>query len=359
MKDYIRKVVGGDELSQDEMTDAMRMMILGAATQAQAGAFLTGLRIKGETVEEITGAIRAIRLNGSPIKSNGGTLAIDRDEINVESETMLSTAAGDNGSTKTFNVSTATAFVAAGAGLKVVRYGTRVSSRLCGSADVLEQLGINLHVQAGDLQRCLDETGMVFFYPPISSGPMGKLAQLRQEIGIRTILNLVGSLCNPADAAVRMVGVYRSELTEITALSLKRLGTKAAMVVHGEGSFDEISICGKSTISHLSGGEIKTFALTPEELGLERASLDDVGGGNASSNASLIRNVLGGVKGPRRDMVLLNAAACFVAAGLDPSFDKGIKRAEDSIDSGSANDKLATIAAFTNEAIPYVRKEVI
>jgi len=359
MKSYIGKVVRGIDLSEDEMMEAMNMMISGAASPAQAGALLTGLRVKGETVEEITGAVKALRANGSFIRSNGGTIAIDRDEINIEAETMLSTASGDDGSTRTFNVSAATAFVAAGAGLKVVRYGTRVTSRLCGSADVLEQLGINLHLQAGDIQRCLDETGMAFFYPPVSSGPMGKIAQVRQEIGIRTLLNLVGPLCNPADAAIQMVGVYRPELTEKTALSLKRLGTKAAMAVHGEGALDEISICGRSTISRLSGGEISSFDLTPEEVGLKRASIEDVAGGNAGKNASIIKDVLEGTRGPRRDMVLLNSAACFVAAGLDISFEEGIKRAEDSIDSGSAGKKLAQLVSFTGDTGPYVRKEFI
>jgi len=359
MRDYIGKLIQGNGLSENEMKDAMGLMLSGSATPGQAAAFLTALRIKGETVDEIAGALKGIRSNGPLINVNGKTLAIDRDEINVDAETILSTASGSNGSTKTFNVSTATAFVAAGAGMRVVRYGTRVASRLCGSADVLEQLGINLHLNSSDIQRCMEETGLGFFYPPITMGPMGNLYQLRQEMGIRTILNLVGPICNPADAKAQMVGVYRPELTEKLAQALNRLGTKAALVVHGEGALDEISVCGESRISHLSEGKVHTFTITPEELGLKRASLEDVGGGNAGKNASLIKNVLEGEKGARRDMVILNAAACFFLMEMDSSISGGISRAEESIDSGRALERLKDLSRFTNSINHFVRKEII
>jgi anthranilate phosphoribosyltransferase len=359
MRDYILKVMRGEDLSEDEMKGAMQLMISGAATPAQAGAFLAALRFKGETVEEILGAVKAIKQGGPFMSLNGKSISLDRDEINLEAETIMSTALGNNGSTKTFNVSTATAFVTAGAGLKTVRYGTRAASRLCGSADVLEQLGIKTAINAAEVQRCIEDVGVGFFYPPLTQGPMGRLAGIRQEIGIRTILNLAGPICNPAGASAQMVGVYKPELTEKLAAVLQGLGVRNALVVHGEGTMDEISICGRSTISMILEGNPTAFTITPEDLGFKRASLEEVEGGNAGKNASLVREVLEGRKGARRDMVLMNAGACFVLMGLAPDMSQGVKRAAETIDSGAALEKLRQAASFTAASAPYVRKEII
>jgi len=358
IKNAIGKVVRGEDLGEQEMERAMDEIISGKATPAQIGAFITALRIKGETVEEITGAARALRARAGALNLNNHSVNLDRDEINIEEETILDTCGTGGDGTRTFNVSTATALVAAGAGVKVAKHGNRAVSSQCGSADVLERLGVNLDLTRSDVERCLRECGIGFLYAPLFHSAMKHAAGPRQEIGLRTIFNLLGPLTNPAGASAQVMGVYAPELTEKLAQVLDRLGTREAFVVCGEGSLDEISICGPTRVSHLKDNQVRTFELTPEELGFQRAGLESIRGGDAAANARIIRSILEGEPGPKREMVLMNAAAAFMAAGLDNNFQDGIRRAEASIDSGQARNKLDQLIAFSQECRPFLRKAI-
>ena len=354
IKEAIAKVVKGNNLTEAEMEQVMEEIMTGTATPAQIGSFVTALRIKGETVDEITGAARVMRAKAVRILVKDQPVSIDRDEINIEDETILDTCGTGGDGTNTFNISTACAFVAAGAGVRVAKHGNRAVSSECGSADVIEDLGIKLDITPADVERCICEVGIGFLFAPLFHGAMKHAAGARREIGIRTIFNLLGPLTNPAGATAQVLGVYDPALTEKLAQVLRKLGTKEAFVVCGEGTYDEISICGYTRISHLKDGEVETFNLTPEKVGLNRASPEEIGGGNAFVNARIIRDVLNGRKGPKRDVVLLNTAAAFLAAGLDGHFKEGIKRGEDSIDSGKAMEKLEKLANLTHQLAPRV-----
>ncbi len=358
IKKSIAKVVRGEDLTQGEMEETMEDIMTGRATPAQIGSFITALRIKGETVDEITGAAKVMKAKANKIQLNNHLVNIDRDEINVEDETILDTCGTGGDGTNTFNVSTATAFVAAGAGVKVAKHGNRAVSSLCGSADVLANLGVKLDINHSSVESCIREVGIGFLYAPLFHGAMKYAAAPRQEIGLRTIFNLLGPLTNPAGATAQILGVYSPDLTEKMANVLGRLGTREAFVFYGEGAFDEISICGPTRISHLKDGSVSTFNMTPEEYGFKRATPEAIKGGNSRENARIIRAILDGEKGPKRDMVLLNAAAAFMAAGLDGNFKEGIERAKDSIDSGRAREKLDSLVNFTQQCGAFVRKEL-
>lgn len=358
IKEAIAKVVRENDLTEVEMEKVMDEIMSGTATPAQIGSFVTALRMKGETVDEITGAARAMRAKAIKIRLNDHLVNVDRDEINVEDETILDTCGTGGDATNTFNVSTACAFVAAGAGVSVAKHGNRAVSSLCGSADVIENLGVKLDITSSDVERCIKEVGIGFLYAPIFHGAMKYAAGPRQEIGVRTIFNLLGPLTNPAGASAQVLGVYEPTLTEKIAHVLKRLGSREVFVVCGEGTLDEISICGPTRISHLKNGEVRTFDLTPEEVGLRRATPEAIKGGNAIENAQIIREILNGQQGPKRDIVLLNAAAAFMAVGLDSNFKEGIERAKISIDSGQAKEKLEQLVTFTQECKPFLRTEL-
>jgi anthranilate phosphoribosyltransferase len=358
IKEAIAKVVKGDDLKEQEMEVVMEEVMTGKATPAQIGSFITALRIKGETVNEIVGAAKVMRAKATRICLNNYMVNIDRDEINVEQETILDTCGTGGDGTNTFNVSTATAFVAAGAGVRVAKHGNRAVSSLCGSADVLENLGVRLDISHSSVETCIREVGIGFLYAPLFHGAMKYAAGPRSEIGIRTIFNLLGPLSNPAGATAQVLGVYAPDLTEKIANVLGRLGTKHAFVVCGKGTFDEISICGPTRVSRLKDGNVSTLNMTPEEHGLKRATPEAIKGGNAQQNAHIILEILDGEKGAKRDMVLLNTAAAFVTAGLDGDFKEGIERAKDSIDSGRAREKLDSLVNFTQQCTVFVRKEL-
>jgi anthranilate phosphoribosyltransferase len=344
----IGKVVNREDLSQAEMEAVMNEIMSGEATPAQIGAFITALRMKGETVDEIVGAARVMREKATKIKVSDASLSLDRDDINVDAETILDTCGTGGDSTNTFNVSTATALVAAGGGIKVAKHGNRAVSSKCGSADVLENLGVKLDISPLQVERCIREIGLGFLFAPLFHGAMKYAAGPRKEIGLRTIFNVLGPLTNPAGATAQVLGVYSPELTEKLAQVLGKLGSKEAFVVCGEGTFDEISICSPTRISHLKGGEVHSYQITPEEFGFQRAPLDSIKGGDALENARIIRDILDGQEGARRDMVLFNTAAAFVTSGLDQDLKAGIKRAREVIDSGKAKMKLEQLIAFTN-----------
>ncbi len=275
----IAKVVQGQDLSEAEMMRVMDQITEGQATPAQIGAFLIGLRMKGVKTDEIVGAARVMRAKSVPIPVGNSNVALDRDEINVEAETVVDTCGTGGDGTKTFNVSTTTAFVVAGAGLKVAKHGNRSVSSQCGSADVVEALGVPLDLTPQQVGDCIDRVGIGFLYAPMLHGAMRHVVGPRREIGLRTIFNILGPLTNPAGASVQVLGVYREDLTETMAEALRRLGSKSAFVVYGEGSYDEISITGRTTITRLRADEIITTSVTPEEVGLKRAQPEEIRGG--------------------------------------------------------------------------------
>jgi anthranilate phosphoribosyltransferase len=335
IKEAIAKAVEGDDLTQKEMEGAMEEIMTGNATPAQIGSFITALRIKGETVDEITGAAMVMRAKAV--------------KVNLNDDILLDTCGTGGDGTHTSNVSTATAFVAAGGGVKVAKHGNRAVSSLCGSADVVKNLGVSLDISPVDVGRCIQEVGIGFLFAPLYHGAMKYAAGPRQEIGLRTIFNMLGPLTNPAGATVQVLGVYAQELTDKIARVLGKLGTKEAFVVCGEGTFDEISICSPTRVSHLTDGNVETFEMTPEQYGFKRVNPEEIKGGDAQESAQIIRELLDGEKGPKRDMVVLNAAAAFVVAGLDEDFVKGIERAKDCIDSGGAKEKLNDLVDFTRQ----------
>ncbi len=352
----ITQVANGNNLSEKDMIDVMEMFLNGMAEPAQVGAFITALRIKGETVEEITGAAKAMQARTKKIELDEPLVNIDRDEINVEEETILDTHGNGANGTQTFNISTATAFVAAAAGLKVAKYGNWALSRQCGSADVLISLGVNLDINFADVEKCIQDIGIGFLYAPLFHGAMKAVAAPRQQIGLRSIFNLLGPLANPAGATAQVLGVYDAHQTEKMAKVLQKLGTRQAFVVCGEKTIDEISICGPTRVSQLKDGAIKTFEMTPEAYGFKRSAPEAIKGGDARENAVIIRKILDGQKGPQRDVVLLNAAAAFVSADLDSDFKEGIQRAREAVDSGRAAEKLDFLIDFTRQCDVFVRR---
>lgn len=347
IRESLTKVVAGKDLKESEMEETMNEIMSGEATPAQIGAFITALRMKVETVEEITGAAKVMRAKAEKINVMNHLTSIDRDEINVEHETILDTCGTGGDGTNTFNVSTATAFVAAGGGIRVAKHGNRAVSSQCGSADVLETLGVNLDMAKSDVEKCIREVGIGFLFAPLFHGAMKYAAGPRREIGLRTIFNLLGPLTNPAGATAQVLGVYEPGLTEKIARVLGRLGSVEAYVVCGEGTFDEISITSPTRVSHLKDGNVRTFDVSPEDFGFARAGIEAIKGGDAQENARIIQKILEGEKGPKRDMVLLNAGAAFVVAGLAQDISAGILRAEDAIDSGKAKEKLDELILFT------------
>jgi anthranilate phosphoribosyltransferase len=352
------RVIRGENLSEPDMQQTMGEIFDGHVSPSQAGAFVAALRVKGETVDEITGAARALQSRAMHLDLPNPLLNIGRDDINVEGETILATSDTQQSGTSTFNISTATIFVAAGAGIKVGRHGSRAASTFFGAADVLMSLGINLDISTSDVERCIQEVGIGFLFTPLSRGPMRHVAGIREEIGIRTIFNLVGPLSNPVRASAHVLGVYEASLTGKMAEVLKRLDTREAFVIHGEGTHDEISICGPTRISRLENDRIQSLEIQPEDFGFQRAELAAIRGGSAADNARIIRAILDGEEGPCRDIVLLNAAAACVAAGIDARMEDGIARSRESIDSGRARQKLDGLVDFTARCAPFVRKEL-
>jgi len=349
IKPYIRKVVEGKDLSRKEAREAMGIVMGGGATPAQIACFITALRLKGETVDEITGCAEAMREKATrlSVKRTPG-VNIDREDINIDEETILDTCGTGGDGTNTFNISTATAFVAAGAGATIAKHGNRSVSSKCGSADVLQALGVNLDIPPERVRDCVEKVGIGFMFAPLFHSAMKHAIGPRREIGIRTIFNVLGPLTNPAGANVQVLGVYDPGLTEVMAGVLKKLGARAAMVVHGDGCFDEITIVGETKVSELKGGKIRTYRIKPEDFGMKRASVRSIKGGDAAVNAEIIRGVLTGKKGAARDVVLLNAGAALAAAGRAKNMKEGVKLAAESIDSGAAARKLELLIMESN-----------
>ena len=339
IKEAIGRVVTRQDLTEVEMVEVMNQIMGGEATPAQIGAFITGLRMKSETVAEITGAVRVMRDKATVIDAGvdlaGGGILVD------------TCGTGGDGS-GTFNVSTTTAFVVAGAGVVVAKHGNRSVSSLCGSADVLEAAGVSLALTPDQISRCVQEVGIGFLFAPALHGAMKHAIGPRREIGIRTIFNILGPLTNPAGANVQVLGVFAAELTEPLARVLGLLGSKRALVVHGEGNLDELTVTGTTRISELRDGAVTTYSVTPEEFGLERASVADLAAGvDAAASAAQMRSVLSGAVGAKRDMVLLNSGAALMAAGQAIDLKTGIALAAEVIDSGRALAKLDALIALS------------
>lgn len=355
IKEAIHRIVGGSDLTESEMEGAMLDILGGKSTPSQTGAFLSALRIKGESVDEITGAARALQSKQKPLQINNHLVNLDRDDINLEEETILATSKNGAKGTSTFNVSSATIFVVAGGGVRVVRQGNWPKYGFIGAADVLQNLGVNLDISRSDVQRCIEEVGIGFLFAPMLHGIMRYVDEIRVEMGIRTIFNLIGPLANPAGAAAHVLGVYHPSLTEKMAKVLQKLGAREAFVVFGEETFDEISICGPTTVSHLVNGSVESYQLDPREYGFETSPVDTLFGGSARDNATIIKEIMAGSAGPKRDMVVLNAAAAFVASGLDGDLKAGIQRAVEVIDSGKAKEKLDALVEFTVDCSYFTR----
>lgn len=334
IKAVLGTLVEAINLKEEEARKVMGEIMEGKATPAQIASFLTALRMKGETVAEITGFARAM------LKKV--------DAFSIKIDTLVDTCGTGGDNHNTFNISTAVALVVAGAGLSVAKHGNRALSSKCGSADVLEALGVKLTTPKEKVKECLEKIGIGFLFAPCCHPAMKYALAPRQEMGMRTVFNILGPLINPLGANVRLMGVHSSSLTEPLAKVLKNLGVESAFVVWGEDGLDEISINARTRITELKEGKIKTYYIRPEDFAMARASLQEIRGGDREENARIIKDILGGEKGAKRDVVLINAAACLVAAERAKSFKEGIEIAKNSIDSGKAKKKLQSLINFTN-----------
>src|SRR5215475_7488230 len=299
-------------LSRDEARAVMSEVLTGQCTDAQIAAFLVALHMKGETVEEIVGFAEAIRAAAAPLNlSSNSTIDIS----GTERDALVDTCGTGGDASGTFNISTAAALVAAGAGVRVAKHGNRSMTSKCGSADVMEALGININLASERIAACLEQVGIAFLFAPAMHSAMKHVQTARRELRLRTVFNLLGPLTNPANATCQVVGVYSDDLVEKVAEALSMLGLRRALVVHGSDGLDEITITGSTRVGEVRDGQVHTFEITPEDCGLQRARLEDIAGGDAAQNAALIREVLDGKRSPRRDVVVLNTAAALVAAG--------------------------------------------
>jgi anthranilate phosphoribosyltransferase len=344
----IAKVVEREDLTEGEMIEVMNQIMSGECTPAQIGAFITALRMKGETIEEITGAARVMRERATPIRVGKGVVDIDRDDINIDQETILDVVGTGGDGTNTFNISTTVAFVVSACGVKVAKHGNRSVSSLCGSADVIEKLGVNLDVKPEIVEKCISEIGVGFLFAPALHGAMKHAIGPRREIGIRTIFNILGPLTNPAGADCQVMGVYQPELVEKLAGVLHRLGCKHGFVVNGSDGMDEMTMTGETLVAEVTPAGVKLTTVTPEQFGLTRCPMEALKGGDAVANAEIVKGVLRGDKGPRREIVLLNSAYALVAAGKTATPAEGMTLAAEAIDSGRALQQVEKLVVLTN-----------
>jgi anthranilate phosphoribosyltransferase len=346
ISEALKTLVERRDLTRIEAAAAMEAIMSGAATNAQIAAFLTALRMKGETVEELIGFAQVMRQKAVRVRTRSaeatGLTGTDR-------EMLIDTCGTGGDASGTFNVSTATAFVVAGAGLKVAKHGNRSASSLCGSADVVEALGVSLELTPQQVARCVDEVGIGFLYAPLLHTAMKHVMAARREMGIRTVFNLLGPLTNPASANAQVIGVASEALTEPLARVLAELGTLRAFVVHGADGLDEISNTGASRLSEVREGLVRSYDVRPEDFGLPRATITELQGGDRQQNAQIIRDVLARQGGPRRDIVLMNASAALVAGGRARDLKEGVEQAAQSIDSGAARDRLERLVGFSQK----------
>jgi anthranilate phosphoribosyltransferase len=331
-------------LSREEAHAVMTEVLTGQCSDAQIAALLVALHMKGETVEEIVGFAEAIRAAAIPLELHNNSVL---DASDTGRDALVDTCGTGGDASGTFNISTAAAFVVAGAGVRVAKHGNRSVTSKCGSADVMEELGVNIQLPVARLAACLEQAGIAFLFAPAMHSAMKHVQTARRELHLRTVFNLLGPLTNPARATCQVVGVYSSDLVEKLAEALSMLGLRRALVVHGSDGLDEITITASTRIAEVRDGQVHSYEITPEEFGLRRATLDEISGGDAACNAMLIREVLAGKKSARRDIVLLNAAAALVAAGRADHLRDAVPLAAKAIDSGAALAKLRALIAFT------------
>lgn len=348
IKEAIARVVEGANLSEGEMIEVMNEVMGGEATPAQVASFITALRIKGETVSEILGAARVMRERATPIRV-GRVLDIDREDINLDRETILDTCGTGGSGTRSFNISTTVAFVVSACGVRVAKHGNRSISSACGSADVLERLGVRLDVSPAVVEQCVAELGIGFLFAPALHGAMKHAIGPRREIGIRTIFNILGPLTNPAGADRQVLGVYKEELVETLANVLCGLGCRRGFVVHGLDGMDEATLSAPTRVGEIRDGQVSLYTIEPEDFGFNRSTLSDLQGGDAEANALIVQGVLSGEAGPRRDVVLLNCGFALVASGVAADIAAGIELAAKAIDEGRALEKLQGLVRMTNQ----------
>ncbi len=339
IKEAITRVVEKQDLSQEEAALTMDEIMSGNATDAQIASFITALRLKGETVDEITGFTKIMREKATHLKAKGP---------------VIDTCGTGGDGAHTFNISTISAFIAAGAGAMVAKHGNRSVSSSCGSADCLQTLGINISANVEEVEKCLNEVGIGFLFAPLLHASMKYAIGPRREIGIRTVFNILGPMTNPANARAQLIGVYAPELTEIMAKVLKNLGSLHVMVVHGmDDGLDEISTTGPTRITELKEGKITTYLVSPTDFEILLANPEDLKGAEAEVNARICQAILSGEKGPKRDICLLNAGAAIYIADLAKDLAEGIEKAKESIDSGAAMAKLEKL----RQNLPIMEKD--
>lgn len=338
MKKHIDKLINRVDLSEIEMIEAMNAVMSGETSEVELASFLTALRMKGETVEEITGGARVMRAKATP--------------IDVVHSYAVDTCGTGGDEHNTYNISTTVSFVLAAGGVPVVKHGNRAVSSKSGSADVLEALGVNISLKSEEVKKCVDNIGMGFLFAPTFHGAMKHAIGVRRALGFRTVFNMLGPLTNPAGAKGQVLGVFKEELTEVFAGVLKNLGTEKALIVHGLDGMDEITISNKTKISELANNEIKSYYIEPEEFGMKKSSLDELRGGDSKENAGILIGLLKGeIRGAKRDILLLNAGAGLYVGKKVDSIAKGIEIAKELIDSGKAYEKLQELIKYSNEVI--------
>ncbi|HEX2959199.1 MAG TPA: anthranilate phosphoribosyltransferase [Chitinispirillaceae bacterium] len=336
IQEAIKRVITGASLSREEMIAVFTNVMSGGTTDAQIASFITALRMKGETSDEITGAAMVMRQMATKVIPSSDTHTVD------------TCGTGGDGS-NTFNISTASAFVSAGAGAVVAKHGNRSVSSKCGSADVLEMLGVTIDLNAEQMKNCIDSVGICFLFAPLLHKAMKYAIGPRREIAVRTIFNVLGPLTNPANARSQVLGVFAPELTDVIASVLGNLGVLRAYVVYGMDGLDEISISAETKVSEINNGVVRTYMITPEEFNLQRGEKKEIAGGTPAENASIVREILNGKKGINRDVVVLNAAFALAASGVARDPQEGIKLACQSIDSGKAVNVLERLVSFTSQ----------
>jgi anthranilate phosphoribosyltransferase len=334
-KENLSKIVKRENLNEDQMSQMITDIFSGNITDAQIGAMMAALATKGETFEELAGAARAMRRKALRIQTSAAI--------------VVDTCGTGGDSAHTFNISTTTSFVVAACGVTVAKHGNRSVSSQCGSADLLEALGVKLDTAPEIVEEAVQDIGIGFLFAPLYHGAMKFAAKARKEVGLRSIFNMLGPLTNPAGANCQLLGVYAPELTEMFAHALQLLGTKRAFVVHGHDGLDEISVCASTRVSELKDGLIRTYDISPEQFFNEQAEPADLLGGNPEENAQITRNILNGEKGPKRNVVLINAAAALVAAGQAEDLKQGVRIAETAIDDGSAAKKMEALIKYSQE----------
>ncbi|MDH3358419.1 MAG: anthranilate phosphoribosyltransferase [Desulfobacteraceae bacterium] len=334
-KENLSKIVKREDLNEEQMSQMITEIFSGNITDAQIAAMMAALATKGETFEELAGAARAMRRKALRIQTS--------------TSTVVDTCGTGGDGAHTFNISTTTSFVVAACGVTVAKHGNRSVSSQCGSADLLEALGVKLDTAPEIVEEAVHEIGIGFLFAPLYHGAMRFAAKARKEVGLRSIFNMLGPLTNPAGANCQLLGVYAPELTEMFAHALQLLGAKRAFVVHGHDGLDEISVCAPTRVSELKDGFIRTYDISPEQYFGEQAEPADLLGGNPEENAQITRNILNGEKGPKRNVVLINAAAALVAAGQAEDFKQGIRMAETAIDDGTAAKKMEALIKYSQE----------